>query len=314
MLDSVNRLNIFAQCRENRLAIWECPPFLFILMGIVNIITVVATYVFASRLVDEPQAAALIVIFVSVLIFIVGNLLIAGFNRIAEANRLKSEFLNVVSHQLRTPLSVLRWSLELFEKEESVRKSGSKYLAVLQDQSERMVRLVNLLIDVSRIESKRFFLQRTPVSLEKLTTESLKSLKPYADSSGITISFESKSKAETLGDPERLRMVIQNLIDNAVRYSSAVGKVDITLANMDGTNYVEWRIKDGGTGIPQREQQYIFQKYFRATNSRHSQTRGTGLGLYIAQTIVKELGGSIGFDSEEGKGSTFWFRLPVYKK
>ena len=305
------KFNVFSECRESRLALWECPPFLFVVMGIVNVITAITVYAFAVELVDEPQLAALIVVGVSALIFLIGNFLITGFNKIAEANRLKSEFLNLVSHQLRTPLSVFKWTLELVNHRSHSDAKTANYLNILGEHTERMVRLVNLLLDVSRIEAGRFILQRSPVSLERLTAEALHSLKPYADSSRVTIAFEAKNKRDVRGDVERLRMVIQNLVDNAVRYSSEAGVVSITTAERGGD--IEWRINDRGVGIPKAQQKYIFQKFFRATNGVHQQTQGTGLGLYIAQQIVKELGGTIGFESEEGKGSTFWFRLPIYK-
>lgn len=303
------KFNVFAECRESRLLLWECPPFLFVVMGMVNVITAVIVYVFAVRLVDEPQLAALIVVGVSALIFLIGNFLIAGFNKIAEANRLKSEFLNLVSHQLRTPLSVFKWTLELVRSRNNSDAKTANYLSILGEHTERMVRLVNLLLDVSRIEAGRFTLQRIPVPLEKLTAEAIQSLKPYAESSRVAIIFENKSRGEVRGDADRLRMVIQNLVDNAIRYSSEAGRVDIVTTNAE--NDIEWRISDRGLGIPKGQQKFIFQKFFRATNGTHKQTQGTGLGLYIARQIVKELGGTIGFESEEGKGSTFWFRLPI---
>ncbi len=303
------KFNVFAECRESRLTLWECPPFLFVVMGMVNVITAVTVYVFAVKLVDEPQLAALIVVGVSALIFLIGNFLITGFNKIAEANRLKSEFLNLVSHQLRTPLSVFKWTLELVQSRDHSDAKTVNYLNILGEHTERMVRLVNLLLDVSRIEAGRFTLQRVPVPLEKLTAEAIQSLRPYAESSRVVITYEDKSKGEVRGDVERLRMVIQNLIDNAIRYSSEAGRVDVITTNIK--NDIEWRISDRGLGIPKGQQKYIFQKFFRATNGTHQQTQGTGLGLYIARQIVKELGGTIGFESEEGKGSTFWFRLPT---
>lgn len=309
MAFSLEHINVIGECGRNRLGLWECPPFLFIIMGIVNIFTVTALYVFASRLIYEPEVAALIVLAVSVLIFIIGNFLIAGFNKIAEANRIKSEFLNLVSHQLRTPLSVFKWTVELLEHE----RSGSKYLPLLAEHSERMIRIVNLLLDVSRIEARRFTLHREPVSLEQLTAEAVRALQTYADTSGVEISFEARSRARVFGDVERLRMVIQNLIDNAIRYSSSNGQISIALSDQNHS-FVEWRIADQGLGIPRLQQKYIFQKFFRAGNGQAHEPHGTGLGLYIAKAIITDLRGEIGFESQEGKGSTFWFKLPIYDK
>ena len=305
------KFNFFSECRESRLGFWECPPFLFVVVGIVNVITVVTVYAFAAEMVQEPQVAALIVIGVSVLIFIIGNFLVAGFNKIAEANRLKSEFLNLVSHQLRTPLSVFKWTLELVNEGEHSNAKTANYLRILNEHTGRMVKLVNLLLDVSRIEAGRFTPQRVPVSLERLTAEATQLAKPYADSSHVVITFEAKNHGDVLGDAERLRMVVQNLIDNAIRYSLGAGIINITTTNIK--NQVEWRINDRGIGIPKAQHKYIFQKFFRATNGARQQTQGTGLGLYIARQIIKALGGTIGFESEEGKGSIFWFRLPIYK-
>lgn len=307
------KLNFIGECRENRLPLWECPPFLFIVMGIVNIVTVVSIYIFAERLVAEPEIAALIVLFIALLIFAVGNFLIAGFNKVVEANRIKTEFLNMVSHQLRTPLAIFKWALELLGQEQKTLSQQQKeYIALLRDNNERMIRLVGLLLDVSRIEARRFVLRRSPVSLGELTGEVVKSLKAEREALRTLIRFEGQKGAMVLGDAERLRMVVQNLLDNAIRYSFAGGEIIITISDM-GQGVAEWRIRDHGAGIPAGQQKHIFQKFFRGESGRFPQPQGTGLGLYIARVVIAELGGEMGFESQEGKGSTFWFRLPIYK-
>ncbi|MDO8500150.1 MAG: HAMP domain-containing sensor histidine kinase [bacterium] len=310
MVSRFKKINIVSQCREAKLSLWQCPPFLFVVMGFVNITMTVIVYIFAAQEVQQPEIAALIVIGISLLIFIIGNSLIAGFNKIAEANRLKSEFLNFVSHQLRTPLSVFKWTLELIIGKGNLDKETSNYVNILSEHTERMTQVVNLLLDVSRIDAGRLTFQRVSVSLEDLTNEVILALKTYTELNHVSITFEPKNKINVLGDATHLRMIIQNLIDNAIRYSLEAGTIVITTKNTD--DKIEWKISDSGMGIPLGQQKYIFQKFYRAENSLRRQAQGLGLGLYIAQQVIKELDGTIGFESEEGKGSTFWFRLPTY--
>ncbi|MBI2639760.1 MAG: HAMP domain-containing histidine kinase, partial [Candidatus Sungbacteria bacterium] len=262
------KLNFIGECRENRLSLWECPPFLFIVMGIVNIVTVVGIYLFAERLVAEPEVAALIVLFIALLIFAVGNFLIAGFNKVVEANRIKTEFLSMVTHQLRTPLAIFKWALELLGQEQKALPQQQKeHIALLRDNNERMIRLVGLLLDVSRIEARRFVLRRSPVSLGQLTGEVVRSLKVEREAVRILIRLEGQEGSTVLGDVERLRMVMQNLLDNAIRYSFAGGEIIITISDM-GQGVVEWRVRDYGAGIPAGQQKYIFQKFFRGESGR----------------------------------------------
>ena len=314
MKEFFRSLNVIAECRSARVGLWSCPPFLFIVMGLVNMAAILVSYVFANNYIEQPEIAALIVIGVAILILVIGNFIIHGFAKIAEANRMKSEFISIVSHQLRSPLSIFKWVLNAMGGKESPRPPEEmiSYLEILRENTEKMIQLVNMLLEVSRIEGGRLVLRHDSVSLEEITEELVRSYAPYAQNSRIGVLFiPAAGLAPVKGDKEKIKMVMQNLMDNAIRYSPGGSQITVAL-KPSGASFLEWSVEDAGVGIPKDEQRYVFQKFFRSDRAVRRDTQGSGLGLYIAHSLINALGGQIGFESQESRGSRFWFRLPVY--
>jgi len=310
--DVFSQLNIFTQCKKYGLPLWQCPHFLFLLMGLIIIGSTLGVYLIGSRYVESPQAVALITLLVTAILFIIAFIVTRSFERLAEANRMKSEFVSIVSHQLRSPLSNLRWIIELLNsgKVDSVSEKQLEYFKVLKENSDRMRELISDLLIISRIETAKFPLKKKEFSLVELIKELIKGLEPLAKASNVEVKFEPKADSPKIfADPSQIQLVIENLLDNAIRYIKEKGRVGIKLKRKDGDLYFE--IEDTGVGIPKEDQKYIFQKFFRSENVMRYQTQGSGLGLYIAKSIIERSGGKIGFKSEEGKGSTFWFNLPL---
>jgi len=308
----LSQLNIFTQCKRYGLPLWQCPHFLFLVMGLIIAITALISYAIATRYVADPQLVALMVMIITAILFIIAVIITRSFERLTEANRMKSEFVSVVSHQLRSPLSNLRWAIELLMSGRlgKIEEKQTEYFKILKENSARMGELVSDLLIVSRIETAKLPLKKQEFSLEDLINNLIKEFEPFAKASNVEIKFEpEKNLPKVFSDPSQLRLVIENLLDNAIRYVREKGQVEIKLKKRDKDLYFE--IKDTGVGIPREDQKYIFQKFFRSENILRYQTQGSGLGLYISKAIVERSGGKIGFKSEEGKGSTFWFTIPI---
>lgn len=305
-------LNFLAECRRYNLPLWQCPQLLFLLMGMVIIGSSLATYAIGERYIEDPQIVALVVLFITTILFTIAVIITRSFERLAEANRMKSEFVNVVSHQLRSPLSNLKWTTELLMsgRINKVTEKQLEYFKILRENSERMGELISDLLTVSKIEQGRLPLRKEKIFLKDFIEKLIKEIKIFAKASNVEIEFKAeKNLPQILADPSQLKLVIENLLDNAVRYIKKGGKVELKLGKKD--KYIYFEIKDNGVGIPQNDQKYIFQKFFRSGNIMNQQTEGSGLGLYITKSIIKKSGGKIGFKSQENKGSTFWFTFPI---
>jgi signal transduction histidine kinase len=305
------QLNFATQCKKYHLSLWQCPSFLFFLTGLITILAMLGTYLIAAKY-AQPEIVALIVIGIAVIFIISGHFIVQGFEKLAQANQMKSEFVSIVSHQLRTPLSGIKWTINLMTHQSAEKLSNEQLerLEMIKENNQRMINLVNDLLNVSRIEQGELGLKPEKVSLEKITQELIKEYTPLAKASNIQISLQLKQKLPlVLTDPQGIKLALSNLIDNALRYAKDKGWVKINLIKKD--NSIRCEVQDNGVGIPKEDQKKIFQKFFRSQNIMKYQTEGTGLGLFIAQAIIKASQGKMGFWSKEGKGSTFWFELPI---
>lgn len=307
-----SQLNIPAQCQKYNVALWQCPSFLFFMMGIVIIISSLTAYALGTRYIDSPETVALIVLIFTAILFIMSFIITQGFERLAEASRLKSEFVSVVSHQIRSPLTNLNWTLDLLMSGNlgKVEEKQAEYFKILKENSGRMGELVDDLLIVSRLETTKLLIKKEETSLSDITQELIKQFTVFSQASNVEIIFNPSSDVPKIfTDPSQVKVAIENLLDNAIRYTKGGGRITMTLSKKD--NKIFFEIEDSGLGIPKEDQKFIFQKFFRSNNARKHQTQGSGLGLYISKSIVERLGGQIGLRSQEGKGSTFWFVLPI---
>ena len=307
-----SQLNIVAQCKKYGLSIWECPHFLFLLMGALIILISMTTYFIGVRYIIDPLVVTLVVLFLSAVLFIISFAITQSFMKLAETARMKTEFISVASHQLRSPISNLKWTIEILMsgKLGRITKKQLEYIEILKENSGRMEDLINDLLIILKIDSRNFRLSEKETSLAELIKKLISEFNLFSKASNIEVRFQSQENLSEISiDPYYVKLAIGNLLDNAVRYTRSKGVIEIKLERRRKKAYFE--IKDNGVGIPKEDHKHIFQKFFRSANVMRYQTQGSGLGLYITKSIIKKSGGKIGFRSSEGGGSIFWFTLPI---
>lgn len=230
-------------------------------------------------------------------------------------NQLKANFISVASHQLRTPLTAIRWFREMItdnEKTEPLTPKQKKYLEKIEDSSVRMLDLVNDLLQVSRLDNKSIELNPVKFSLCDSTKKIVEQVAIRAKDKKQKFNLScTNKKTFVYCDKTLCEQVIQNLMTNAMKYSAEKSTVKINIS--DSKDYIKWEIKDNGIGISQEDKSKVFQQFFRSKEATESGADGSGLGLYIAKAIIESSGGSMDYKSTHGKGSTFWFTLPKKK-
>jgi signal transduction histidine kinase len=316
--DKINQilksLNVLGECQSYGIPLWQCPPFLFLLMGLVIIASIFSAYFLGTRYIDSPFIVFAFVSCLAIFLLILAFIIVRSFEKLAQANRIKSEFINIISHQIRTPISSLKWLIDVLT--DSSRKFNQdeqkEYLNIIKENIERMRLLVSDLIIVSRIDSGSLNYKKEEFDLVSLVEDMIKKFEGFAQASNVKIQFyKDDNIPKVFADQNHIKTVLENLFHNAIRYIYGGGLVKVVLRNSNKGVYFE--IEDNGVGIPQEDQKYVFQKFFRARNIMRHQTQGSGLGLYIVKSIIDLSRGKIGFESEENKGSKFWFILPTKK-
>lgn len=227
--------------------------------------------------------------------------------------RMKTEFVSLAAHQLRTPLSAIKWTLRMLLDEDlgKITEEQRDFIEKTYRSNERMIALINDLLDVTRIEEGRYLYKPAFTQFENITQFVINSYKEEAKRRKIRLEFKKPKKKlpKVKVDVEKIRLAIQNLLDNAVRYTRPGGKVTVSLKY--AKKEIEFSIQDSGIGIPEDQKERVFTKFFRGTNVLRLETEGSGLGLFITKNVIEAHGGKIWFESKEDQGTAFYFTIPV---
>lgn len=226
-----------------------------------------------------------------------------------EVDRMKSEFISLASHQLRTPLSAISMYTHLMLEgyEENLTSGQRAMTEIIRASANRMNELIDTLLNISQIESGKLHVHKRPVNVCQLIEKLLEEMRPLGKERHIGIQFRRTASFTIDTDPLLLWEIFANLLTNALKYSYDNSKILVTVSHTK--QGMTFSVQDKGIGVPTKLQQFVFTKFFRAPNAIHQETEGTGLGLYMVREIAEALGGKVWFKSRHKIGSTFYFSL-----
>ncbi|MDD5041078.1 MAG: ATP-binding protein [Candidatus Peribacteraceae bacterium] len=266
--------------------------------------------------VERPDRSRIPVMFVVSPLLSGASLLgaVAVFHDVTEERKLdymKSEFISLASHQLRTPLSTISWYVELLEtdSQEKLTETQESYVAEMRTASQRMTLLIDALLHVSKLEGGGVAPVPQEMDIAALVRDIAEDERSLAKDRKISLELDIPEKLTIISDPTFVQIILHNILSNAVKYSKAGGSIDVSLRLSD--TQVSITVQDTGLGIPETEQRYLFTRLFRASNATKADTTGSGLGLYISRMLAEQLKGRISFLSTEGKGTSFTLELPL---
>jgi len=229
-----------------------------------------------------------------------------------ELDKAKDEFISLAAHQLKSPITGISWNLELMleGKEGSLNKEQTNLLRLVHSSVKGLLDLVTGFLDVTRIESSKYVAETGEVDLVKIMDSVLEELSGQISKKEIEVTkkHEKDIPRSDIGE-KTARVIFQNLLSNAVKYTPEKGSAEVKIEKSG--REIKITVKDTGYGIPEEAKSQIFTKLFRANNVRQIEPTGTGLGLYLLKILVEKQGGKVWFESEEGKGSTFFVTLPL---
>ena len=228
--------------------------------------------------------------------------------RLKTLDETKDDFISMASHQLRTPLTSVKGYLSMVLEGDTgkITNNQRKFLGQAFFSSQRMVYLIADLLNVSRLKTGKFVIERAKTNLADVVKDEVEQLKETAENKHLELTYHRPDHFPVVNiDETKTRQVIMNFMDNAIYYTPSGGKIDIKLT--DNPKTIDFTVTDNGIGVPKSEQHHLFSKFYRAGNARKARPDGTGLGLFMAKKVVIAQGGSIIFQTQEGKGSTFGF-------
>lgn len=227
-----------------------------------------------------------------------------------EVDQMKTEFISITAHQLKTPLTSMRWSLEMLEDTSfgELSREQLEMLSSAKNSNRRLVLLVDTLLNISRIESGRLAINPEPTDIKGLIELVVAGMADKIKKAKHTVKIDVEDTIKSISiDPQMTRELIKNLLINAVKYTPNGGEIIVSVRNEDGDIILE--VRDSGIGIPKNEQHRIFQRFYRGSNIESS-VDGTGLGLYFVKLIADASGGKIWFETIENQGTSFFFSIP----
>ena len=241
------------------------------------------------------------------LVNIIAN--VRDITRFREADEIKSTFVSVISHELKTPVALIQGYAETLLRKDARwdPKTREESLEVILEEADRLHHLIDNLLDASRLEAGKLPLEKEPVAVDRLAERVAERFRTQTDAHQINVAFPEDFPV-IQGDPTRLEQVLNNLLSNAIKYSPEGGPIDIT--GSPAADRVTITVTDRGVGIPFEEQPHIFESFYRGSREYQQQTAGAGLGLYLAKAIVEAHGGEIWVESDPGEGAAFSFSLP----
>jgi len=233
-----------------------------------------------------------------------------------ELEELQEEFVFVAAHELRTPVTAIKGYVQLVLEETTgpIDKQAKEFLSKVVDANNRLLQLVEDLLEVARSEAGRLIIEVAPIDIIKPIEGVYDQLKPLADEKNVSLVYKPKDVPKVMADEKRINEIVVNLVGNAIKYMGGEGIITISHEKDEDKNMLITHVADNGMGMSKEGMENLFQKFYRVQTEETQEITGTGLGLFIVKQIIEKMGGTIWVESEEGKGSVFSFSLPISKE